>query len=226
MQIIESFIPKGRRNRPALKMRPRYLCLHDTGNPSYHADAEAHAAYLQTTTAANVPVSWHFTVDGGSIEKPPQIYQHLPLDENGWHAGDGTYGPGNRKSIGIEICMNTDGDRAKAEELAAKLVAYLIKTVDTLLPLPMTQHYDWNGKNCPRVLRGRPGGWQEFLDLVKEKQARPLPEISRWVEVVVRGEYIGPVGVLINQKTYVPLRFFGEKLGYNVDWRNEKAYID
>ncbi len=34
-------------------------------------------------------ISWHFTVDDSVV------YQHLPLDENGWHAGDGTNGTGN-----------------------------------------------------------------------------------------------------------------------------------
>lgn len=61
-----------------------------------------HARYEKNP---ETPTSWHFTVD----EK--EIYQHLPLNENGWHAGDG--GTGNRKSIGIEICEN-DGDFEKA----------------------------------------------------------------------------------------------------------------
>ena len=61
-----------------------------------------------------------------------EIYQHLPLNENGWHAGDGD-GPGNRESIAIEIAVNSDGDYNKAVDNAKKLAAYLMK--ETGVPL-------------------------------------------------------------------------------------------
>ena len=93
------------------------------------------------------------------------IYQHLPLTENGWHAGDGN-GPGNRKSIGVEICENSDGNRAVAEANAAWLVAKLLRDHGLKISA-VKQHYDWSGKNCPRVLRGRAGGWQGFLAAVE-----------------------------------------------------------
>ena len=45
----------------------------------------------------------------------------------------------------------------QAEEHAAKLCAYLIKTVPTLKPFPdcLRQHYHWSGKNCPKWIRER-----------------------------------------------------------------------
>lgn len=170
MEIIKDFIPIGRKNRPRLLMLPKWITIHDTANAAAYADAEAHAAYLQTLTAANKPVSWHFTVDGGCIKegkmiKPPQIYQHLPLNESAYHAGDGN-GNGNRASIGIEICENTDGNRYEAERLAARLVAYLM-TETGIGITAIVQHHYWTGKNCPRVLRSRPAGWEEFLKMVK-----------------------------------------------------------
>ena len=61
-----------------------------------------------------------FTVDD------KEIYQHLPLNENAWHAGDGAEGTGNRESIAIEIAVNEDGDYNKAVENARKLAAYLM----------------------------------------------------------------------------------------------------
>lgn len=163
--IIQDFIPVGRGNRPGYAMTPLYITIHDTGNPNLSANAKAHAGYVKGDTAAGLPVSWHFTVDDSII------YQHLPLDENGWHAGDGN-GQGNRASIGIEICENADGDRAKAEYNAALLVAWLHSEVASLLAFPssMKQHYDWSGKNCPRVIRSRPNGWQQFLNSIPLKQ--------------------------------------------------------
>lgn len=160
MNIIQDFIPAGRGNRPGAAMSPKYITIHDTANKNKGANALMHAKYLKGDTAANLPVSWHYTVDD------QHIVQHLPLNEHGWHAGDGASGPGNRSSIGIEICENVDGDRAKAEENAAKLTAELLKqlglTIDSVV-----QHNRWSGKNCPHVIRSRTGGWEEFLTKVK-----------------------------------------------------------
>jgi len=163
--IIQDFIPVGRGNRPRYAMSPRFITIHDTGNPRIGANAKAHASYLKGDTAANLPVSWHFTVDD------TEVYQHLPLNENGWHAGDGN-GLGNRSSIGIEICENADGNREKAEENAALLVAWLHHEVSSVQPFPsgMKQHFNWSGKNCPHIIRGRPEGWQGFLNSVPLKQ--------------------------------------------------------
>ncbi|HOA36720.1 MAG TPA: N-acetylmuramoyl-L-alanine amidase, partial [Bacillota bacterium] len=155
VQIIQDFIPKGRKNRPGYKMTPRYITIHDTANPGAGANAKAHAAYLKGAAAAAIPASWHFTVDD------KVIYQHLPLTENGWHCGDGTNGTGNRQSIGVEICENSDGNRAKAEANAVWLTAKLLKDYGLKIAA-VKQHYDWSGKNCPNVLRGRKNGWSGF----------------------------------------------------------------
>jgi N-acetylmuramoyl-L-alanine amidase len=165
VQIIQDFIPPGRRNRPGYKLEPRYITIHDTANTQTGADARAHANYLKSHP--NLEASWHFTVDD------KVIIQHLPLNENGWHAGDGASGTGNRQSIGIEICENRDGNRAKAEANAAWLVAKLLKDFSLGLDR-VKQHYDWSGKNCPRVLRARVNGWAGFLTAVQEHLSPPV----------------------------------------------------
>jgi N-acetylmuramoyl-L-alanine amidase len=160
MEIIRDIIPAANDNRPGLAMTPLYLTVHDTGNLS--AGARNHADYLKRRSTRS---SWHFTVDD------KEIFQHLELNESGWHAGDGYNGTGNRKSIGIEICMHEGQDRAKAEENAARLIAHLLKTVPSLKPFPeaMKQHYDWTKKNCPQILRARPNGWEGFLELTRKQ---------------------------------------------------------
>ena len=195
VQIIQDLIPKGRRNRPGYKLEPRYITVHDTANTSAGADAKAHASYVKSAAAAAIPASWHFTVDD------KVIYQHLPLNENGWHAGDGTNGTGNRQSIGIEICENRDGNRAKAEANAAWLVAKLLKDYGLGLDR-VKQHYDWSGKNCPRVLRNKPGGWADFLAAV-ESHLKTEAEITRTIGIYVDGKKADEVGYLINNATYV-----------------------
>ena len=63
-----------------------------------------------------------FQVDDDSI------YQSLPTNEVGWHAGDGN-GSGNMKSIGIEICVNSDGNFKRAVENAAWLTKHLMEVL-------------------------------------------------------------------------------------------------
>ncbi len=166
---IQDLIPEGRANRPGLKLRgPEFITIHSTANTGQGANAEMHGRYLRGA-AANVPASWHFTVDDREVR------QHLPLDEVGWHAGDGREGPGNRTSIGVEICENRDGQLADAVKNAARLTAWLLSRFN-LDADRIRQHYHWSGKNCPRIFRDRIWGtWDEFLQLVKEPTRERTP---------------------------------------------------
>ena len=221
-KITQSLIPKGSRNRPGYKLTPKKITIHDTANPSKGADAAAHAVYFKSATAAAIPASVHFVVDGGvDGKKSPAIYQLLPLNENGWHCGDGTNGPGNRTSIGIEICENKDGNRAVAEANAAWLTAKLLKDYKLKI-VDVKQHYDWNGKNCPNVLRGRKNGWAVFLTTVEKnlnppKLVQKLPIITREIGINLNNKAVkDEVGFLINNATYVRAAYYIGHIGGDV----------
>lgn len=238
MDIKQKIISAGRRNRPATnpasslfrkQMQPQYITIHNTGNRSATATASNHAAYLMGNTAANAPVSWHYTVDDN------EIWQHLPLNEAGFHAGD-NLGPGNTNSIGIEICENQlPGNMAKyleAEELAAKLCAKLISEVKSLKPFPdcMKQHFNFSGKNCPSVIRGRANGWNDFLGKV-EKYIKtdipqgPLPTIQRRIGVEVDGRKTNEEAYLIDNATYVKASFIGQLVNVSVTGHGDHIKI-
>lgn len=190
--------------RPGYAMKPEYLTIHQTGNTAKGANAAMHNRYVHSV-APNP--SWTFTVDDR------EAYQHLPLNENGWHAGDGTNGTGNRKSIAIEICINKDGNLVKAEANAAWLAAKLIREVKTLKAFPacMKQHYDWSGKNCPAQIRARKNGWSGFLAAVEKELTPPnpatpttkLPTITREIGLEVSGKAVKETGYLVNNGTYI-----------------------
>ncbi|MEF2293155.1 N-acetylmuramoyl-L-alanine amidase [Virgibacillus dokdonensis] len=155
-EIIKDFLPRSLKNqRPGNPMTPKYITVHNTANSSKGADAEMHSRYLHNGAGGRV-VGWHLTVDD------KEIYQHLPTDENGWHAGDGN-GDGNMSSIGIEICENSDGDFDKAVKNAQWLVKKLMKehniSINNVVP-----HKHWSGKNCPRLMLGN---WNEFIEGIK-----------------------------------------------------------
>ncbi|KOC79047.1 N-acetylmuramoyl-L-alanine amidase [Bacillus velezensis] len=149
VKITKDFIPVGHNNRPGYAMDPAYITVHNTANTARGANAAMHARYEKNP---ETPTSWHFTVD----EK--EIYQHLPLNENGWHAGDGNSGTGNRKSIGIEICENSDGDFEKAVTNAQWLIKKLMKEQGISLA-NVVPHQHWSGKYCPHKLLDR---WDSF----------------------------------------------------------------
>lgn len=159
LKITEQYIPKGNKNRPAHPMSPKYITIHDTGNASKGAGAKNHAIYAGRGVNE---VGYHFVVDDKNI------YQLLPLTENAWHAGDGGNGTGNRQSIAIEICENPESNRTTAEKNAQQLTAYLMKKYG--IPASnIKQHHDWNGKNCPHIIRARKNGWNDFIAAIKKE---------------------------------------------------------
>ena len=159
LKITEQYIPKGNQNRPAHPMSPKYITIHDTGNASKGAGAKNHAIYAGRGVNE---VGYHFVVDDKNI------YQLLPLTENAWHAGDGGSGTGNRQSIAIEICENPESNRTTAEKNAQQLAAYLMKKYG--IPTSnIKQHHDWNGKNCPHIIRARKNGWNDFIAAIKKE---------------------------------------------------------
>lgn len=160
MNIKQKFIPSGSVARSGYAMAPRYITCHNTANTAKGANAASHATYLQNS-GKNSAVSYHYVVDD------KEIYQLLPDNEVAWHAGDGGYGTGNRQSLAIEICENSDGDLLKATDLAVELTAYLMKKHN--IPLSnVVQHNHWSGKNCPnRIRKGEPYDWNTFLNKVQ-----------------------------------------------------------
>ena len=129
------------------KMIPEYLTIHSTGNLNSTAQNERDNLNRTSNTSST---GFHIVVDD------TQAIECIPLDMVAFHAGDGANGTGNTKSIGLEICES--GDRNKtienAVEVAAKILHERNWGIDKL-----KRHYDWSGKNCPRILNYN--NWQD-----------------------------------------------------------------
>lgn len=154
--------------------------------------------YLKNTYKTGA--SWHYTVDSKSI------YQHLPLDMNGCHATDGVNGTGNRKSIAIEMCINSDGDYSKTLHNTIDLCRYLLE----LYPNAKTvQHNYWKsidypkGKNCPRKLRAM-NKWNWFIEQVYKEDIKQ-DVVPEWKYAGI--SYLSDIGII-----YDP-----ERLKENID---------
>lgn len=157
--VIQSFLPEGYAGRPGLKRDIKYIVIHETANTDEGADAKRHNEYL-LNEAKETEISWHYTVDDH------EIYQNLPDDEVGWHAGDRQEEPGgNINGIGVEICVNGDGNFKNAKENAVKLCVYLMEKYGLNID-DVKQHNDFMDKNCPQIIR-ESGQWDDFLNDIK-----------------------------------------------------------
>lgn len=158
LNIVVDLIPRTNSNRPGTPLHASKFTIHNTDNDEPGADARAHCKYQKGADAQQRKVFWHFSVDDQSI------YQSLPVDEVGWHAGTHQ---GNSCSIGIEICENQGINQPATNARAAQLTAVLLHELGIDLEGNVVQHHSWSGKDCPR-LRGVGAGWTTFLGQVAQ----------------------------------------------------------
>ena len=162
--VTTDFIPEGSRARPGGLREIKYLVIHETDNFSEGADAAAHNSFIhQNANAEEGIVSWHYTVDDH------EIYHHLPDDETAYHAGDGMEkNGGNMNGIGIEMCVNSDGNYEQTLINTEKLCARLLIEYDLSPSKALKKHQDFSGKICPSTLINS-GRWDEFCSAVTAK---------------------------------------------------------
>ena len=161
--VIRDLLPEGIPGRPGTLRTIRYVVIHETGNEGNNANAASHNKYIHTEAEKQM-VSWHYTVDDH------EIYQHLPDNEVGYHAGDKlTEDGGNMCGIGIEMCVNPENDYEVTLKNTAALAARLMDVYD--LPMKaLKRHQDFSGKNCPQRLIEQQR-WEEFCGMVEEQLA-------------------------------------------------------
>ncbi|WP_018755762.1 N-acetylmuramoyl-L-alanine amidase [Paenibacillus terrigena] len=196
------------KRRPAYKMTATTITINNTGNPSSTARNERD--WLTNPTNPR-QASFHIAVDERQAIE-------CPLNENAWHAGDGSgNNSGNRTSIGIEICNS--GNYAKTLDNAAELVAKMLKErswgTDRL-----RRHFDWSGKICPRFMYdgGRWIGWKAFITSVDAKlNQKEDVKLTEEVRINVNGKKVGVGGVEAGIRK-VPIRLVAEALGMNIAW--------
>lgn len=122
----------------------KYLVIHDTGNTGKGANANSHYNYFN---GGNRNSSAHYFVDDSNIVQ-------LVSDANtSWHCGDGggKYGITNSNSIGIEICINNDGNYDKAVSHTIDLTKYLMRKYNISIN-NVVRHYDASRKSCPNTM--------------------------------------------------------------------------
>ena len=142
----------------------KYIVIHDTGNKGKGANASSHFNYFN---GGDRQSSADFFVDDKEILQINDYEKYYT-----YHCGDGKgkYGITNSNSIGIEICVNADGDYQKAYKNAIELTKYLMKELN----IPITRvirHFDASRKNCPASMSSNDWElWHNFKKLLSESE--------------------------------------------------------
>ena len=115
INLVKDMVPRGRHGRRVVRpMTPRYITVHSTQNYSRDADALRHALALKRGALRSPRrrggnrigyLIWHYSID------EDRVVQHMPTYEQGEHADFD--GPGNRYSIGVEMCENRGNSQRK-----------------------------------------------------------------------------------------------------------------
>lgn len=201
--IIQDFIPKNKR-RTGKELKPTSLTIHSTGNAKSTAKNERD--YLASESNTN-SAGFHIVVD----EK--EAIQCIPFNEVAYHSGTET---GNYSSIGLEICES--GDREITLRNAIEVVANILDQYEWGID-KLKQHYDWNGKNCPAILRNT-GRWNWF----KEEVEKAL-EKKTCVKTTVTSQGKTYDAYIIDGTTYAPVRSLAEALGKTVNYDNQTKKV-
>lgn len=156
--------------------KPVYIVVHDTGNPSPKADADAHYRYF---CGKGVNASYNYVCDDRHIiecVEPPNAAYHAGVGKSGLRKDGKRSAITNYNSIGVSYCINRDGDIKKAAMNAAVAVAYAC--IKYSIPLEnVVRHYDVTEKLCPGTMMRNEVGlaenhvpWGDF-EAFKEKVA-------------------------------------------------------
>lgn len=159
-------------NRVIRKDKIKYIVIHDTQNKSKGADALAHFNYFNS---GNRNSSADFFVDDKRILQVNDYNIY-----NTWQVGDGKgkFGITNSNSLGIEICVNIDGDYDVAFKNAVELTKALMSELN--IPLEnVVRHYDASRKNCPSSMSTNNWAkWEEFKKMLGECSMDKFTDIN------------------------------------------------
>jgi LysM repeat protein len=170
LRVKIDHLPKGHRNRPGHAMDPKGLLFHTTNNWTDGTGDERHGDYMESTDRV---VSWHETVDKDSAT------QHIPHNENAWHAGDGGNGYYNRNFIGMEIACEAVAPGQPLDPATHE------NAVERAAQICIEHDFGWNdlqphkivyGKDCPHhTLLNHDGFKREvFARVAKKKNTAPV----------------------------------------------------
>lgn len=212
MQIVKNLIKYNYNKGGNSK---KYIVVHDTGNTAVGANAENHYKYFNGGDRGS---SAHYFVDD------KVVMQLVEDNDRSWHCGK-KYGNSSRpevnnnNSIGVEICINADGNYSKACDSSAELIKYLMKKYN-IKDIDVVRHYDACLKTCPSSMsKDNWKKWGEFRGkLVEDSSDNTKCEVVKSV-MAIDGKEKEVSTIVKDGNNYVRLRDLESdkiKIGYDV----------
>lgn len=138
------------------------ITVHNTGSITVASGTTQAEQYTRATINGNMgSVRVHFYVD------ETEIWQNLPCNWQSWHAGSAGEAEANGSHLGnaATISIEVIGNSAKAEENAARLVAYLLDNYGLTIEQVYTHNYWVNIRRGAKAasgedLRTKPDGYK------------------------------------------------------------------
>ncbi|EAE6187707.1 N-acetylmuramoyl-L-alanine amidase family protein [Listeria monocytogenes] len=175
MSVLQyNYINKNQFSRPGYKLlRVSKIVMHYTANPG--ASADNHRRYFRDLKDRYA--SAHIFIDD------KEAICIIPLNEVAYHANERSCkltalqastsyyrgGNANLTSIGIEMCLDKNGNITAATfNRSVDVAAELCKTYD-LTASDIIRHYDVTGKNCPAPWVAKPSELTRFRNAVNAK---------------------------------------------------------
>jgi len=169
-------------NRPYKSLIPKGVCIHWTANISKGANAIANRNYF--ANHPKIQASAHYIVDDN------KIICCIPENEIAWHAGGNIYtdlaknrfgSNPNKYLIGIEMCVNSDGDWNKTFNNTVELVADILKKYNWSTK-DIYRHYDMTKKDCPRMMTPFVKNGENYFNVFKKEVLNKMADscIKDW----------------------------------------------
>lgn len=155
-----------------------YIVVHDTGNTAAGSNASAHYNYFNgddRESSADIFVDDHFA---WYVNDYTKYYS--------WHCGDGhgAYGITNGNSVGVEMCINIDGDYETAMRNTVEVVRSLMKELN--IPFErVVRHYDASRKDCPASMSyNNWERWRTFLAMLQESEELTMSQYDELKQMI------------------------------------------
>jgi N-acetylmuramoyl-L-alanine amidase CwlA len=227
METKEMYLDQGHLNRPKNKLsKVTGVVVHWTANEARGADTEANRDYFNRKWRTIDGVPYELANLKGKPVKYRKASAHLIVDdtklveclpwkkgeaEEGYHVGAASYNSTTLKklstqspnmcTIGLEICVNADGDFKKAYANAIQVTVMMIKEHDLGID-DLYRHYDVTGKHCPGFFvddsyakkylgMTASAGWTKFISEVKaalSPSVTPVPKPTAYCKVYQNGK--------------------------------------
>lgn len=197
-----------------------YLVIHDTSNYSVGANAAAHVKYFNTTSRK---ASADFLIDEVGIYQINDYKRYFT-----WHCGDGKgkFGIKNSNSVGLEICVNKDGNYQASVNNTIILTVFLMQELGIRLD-NVVRHFDASRKLCPSSMVANNWlKWYRFKLALKDYLSLKRFEAeSILVPISYNGSLNMVSSVNIEGYNYVKLRDLCKLLNLSAEYKDKTIIL-